>query len=116
MRWGDVFQLMRGNVFRGVTSWEDGPCIVIEHGGCTYEWACNFDSSAAVDDGSCEIESCGGCTVPEASNYDPSALIDNGSCEVIVVDDLCDGDLNGDGAVTAGDLLQFLATFGSVCF
>ena len=100
----------------GVTSWEEGPCIVIEDGGCTYEWACNFDSSAMVDDGSCEIESCGGCTVPEAINYDPEALIDDGSCEVIVVDEFCQGDMNGDGVVATGDLLFFLTAFGENCF
>lgn len=99
----------------GVTSWEAGPCIVIEDGGCTYEWACNFDSSATVDDGSCEIESCGGCTVPEAINYDSEALIDDGSCEVIVVDALCQGDMNGDGIVATGDLLFFLTAFGEAC-
>ena len=99
----------------GVTSWEEGPCIVIENEGCTYGWACNFDSSATVDDGSCEIESCGGCTVPEAINYDPEALIDDGSCQVNVVDESCQADLNGDGIVTAGDLLQFLAAFGLAC-
>ena len=100
----------------GVTSWEEGPCVVIEDGGCTYEWACNFDSSAMVDDGSCEIESCGGCTVPEAINYDPEALIDDGSCEVIVVDEFCQGDMNGDGVVATGDLLFFLTAFGENCF
>jgi len=98
-----------------VTSWEEGLCIVIENEGCTYEWACNFDSSTTVDDGSCEIESCGGCTVPEAINYDPEALIDDGSCQVNVVDESCQADLNGDGIVTAGDLLQFLAAFGLGC-
>ena len=99
----------------GVTSWEEGPCIVIENEGCTYGWACNFDSSATVDDGIGEIESCGGCTVPEAINYDPEALIDDGSCQVNVVDESCQADLNGDGIVTAGDLLQFLAAFGLAC-
>ena len=100
-------------------SWTLGGGIGVDvsepSGGCTYEWACNFDSSATVDDGSCEIESCGGCTVPEAMNYDPQALIDDGSCEVIVVDDLCQGDINGDGIVATGDLLFFLTAFGEAC-
>ena len=52
---------------------------------------------------------------PEAINYDPEALIDDGSCQVNVVDESCQADLNGDGIVTAGDLLQFLAAFGLAC-
>ena len=43
------------------------------------------------------------------------ALIDDGSCEVIVVDDLCQGDMNGDGIVATGDLLFFLTAFGEAC-
>ena len=99
----------------GVTSWEDGACIVVEYGGCTYEWACNYDAAAAFDDGSCEIESCAGCTVPAATNYDPSALLDDGSCEVTIADNFCQSDLNGDGSVSAADLLEFLTSFGEIC-
>ena len=57
--------------------------IVIEIGGCTYDFACNYNPDAAFDDGSCEVTSC--------------AL---------------QGDLDGDGAVTTTDLLAFLGVFG----
>ena len=48
-----------------------------------------------------------GCTNPSAENFNPNAVVDDGSC---LVD--CTGDVNGDGAVTVGDLLQILAEFG----
>ena len=57
--------------------------IVIEIGGCTYDFACNYNPLASFDDGSCEVES---CALP--------------------------GDLNNDGAVTTSDLLALLAVFG----
>ena len=57
--------------------------IVVEIGGCTYDFACNYNPQAAFDDGSCELTSC--------------AL---------------QGDLDGDGAVTTSDLLAFLGVFG----
>jgi len=53
-------------------------------GGCTYDFACNFNPDASFDDGSCEIESCA-----------------------------TQGDLDGDGSVTTQDLLLFLTVFGS---
>ena len=58
--------------------------IVIEFGGCTYDFACNYNPDAAFDDGSCEIESCA-----------------------------TQGDLDGDGSVTTQDLLLFLTVFGN---
>ena len=57
--------------------------IVIEIGGCTYDFACNYNPEAAFDDGSCELTSCS-----------------------------LQGDLDGDGAVTTSDLLAFLGVFG----
>ena len=57
--------------------------IVIEIGGCTYDFACNYNPQAAFDDGSCEVTSC--------------AL---------------QGDLDGDGTVATSDLLAFLGFFG----
>ena len=48
-----------------------------------------------------------GCTDSTAPNFNPNAVVDDGSC---LVD--CEGDVNGDGAVTVGDLLQILAEFG----
>jgi hypothetical protein len=57
--------------------------IVVEIGGCTYDFACNYNPEAAFDDGSCEVVSC-----------------------------VLQGDLNGDLAVTTSDLLIFLSVFG----
>ena len=51
--------------------------------GCTYDFACNYNTEAVVDDGSCEISSC--------------AL---------------QGDITGDGAVAVADLLVLLSAFG----
>ena len=47
---------------------------------------------------------------------DEACFLGPGSCQVnVVVDESCQADLNGDGIVTAGDLLQFLAAFGLAC-
>ncbi len=51
--------------------------------GCTNATACNFDATANIDDGSCEYESC-----------------------------VCQGDVNGDGAITVADILLILSNFG----
>ena len=50
--------------------------IVIEFGGCTYDFACNYNPDASFDDGSCEIESCA-----------------------------AQGDLDGDGSVNVNDFV-----------
>lgn len=107
----------------GVTSWEEGPCIVIEYGGCTYPLACNYDPGAAFEDGSCTFppvscawsdEWAAGCTYADADNYDENALIDDGSCSWTPCS-TCAGDMNGDGAVSVGDILAMLGLFGSIC-
>ena len=107
----------------GVTSWEDGPCIVVEYGGCTYPQACNYDPGAAFEDGSCTFppESCAwpdawaaGCTYAEADNYDPSATVDDGSCAWPSCAN-CPADVNGDDAVTVSDVLVLLGAFGTTC-
>ena len=91
----------------GVTSWVDGPCVVVEYGGCTYDRACNYDPNAAFDDGSCTFPPDGcywpdtyalGCTYVEAINYDPEATIDDGSCTQDPCP-VCLGDVNGDGYI-----------------
>jgi hypothetical protein len=51
--------------------------------GCTYDFACNYNTNAVVDDGSCEISSC-----------------------------TLQGDITGDGAVAVDDLLVLLSAFG----
>lgn len=107
----------------GVTAWEDGPCIVIEYGGCTYPQACNYDPGAAFEDGSCTFppESCAwpdawaaGCTYGDADNYDESATVDDGSCTWAPCSS-CPEDINGDDAITVSDVLQLLGVFGTGC-
>jgi hypothetical protein len=107
----------------GVTTWEDGPCIAIEYGGCIYPLACNYDPNAFFDDGTCTFppNDCAwpdtwasGCTYSDAINYDVSAATDDGSC-IWSPCSTCPGDLNGDGVVAIGDLLGLLAAFGSSC-
>jgi hypothetical protein len=80
--------------------------------GCTNPTACNYDAVATFDDGSCEFTSCVGCTYPDADNYTPGATQDDGSCTFSFT---CPEDLNGDGIINAGDLLQFLGAFGTTC-
>ena len=107
----------------GVTSWVDGPCVVVEYGGCTYDRACNYDPNAAFDDGSCTFPPDGcywpdtyalGCTYVEASNYDPDATIDDGSCTQDPCP-VCLGDVNGDGYIGVSDVLILLSAFGTDC-
>ncbi len=99
-----------------VTSWDDlcqsaYDCCINE--GCSDFTACNYDPSVSF----CfNTENCvyGGCTYPDAENYDPSATCDDGSCFYQIASG-CIGDLNGDFAVTSGDLSIFLAAFGTTC-
>ena len=100
----------------------NGICDELEVLGCTYAAACNYNMNANVDDGQCDF-SCipmgcqgpdvvQGCTVPEASNYDAFATCDNGSCTFSAA---CAADLDDDGLVNMGDLLEFLSLFGQEC-
>ncbi len=87
-----------------------GACVV----GCVEPVACNFDPAANIADcGACTFD-CVGCTYPDATNFDAAAGIDDGSCMFDIANP-CPEDLNGDGLINAGDLLQFLAAFGSSC-
>jgi hypothetical protein len=100
--------------------------------GCTYPDADNYDPLALADDGSCLYA---GCTDPMAANYNPMASIDDESCLIVgCMDpegldynptanypggcdypDPCPGDLNMDGEVSVGDLLEFFQYFGTIC-
>ena len=110
LRWGDVFQFLRGHPFRR----RDlvGRRVCATDAGCMCPWACNFDDQATSEDGSCDFLSCAGCTYAWSSNYDPEALYDDGSCIEDLVEDPCQADLNEDGSVSTADLLQFLTAFG----
>ena len=100
--------------------------------GCTYMDAENYDPAAIIDDGSCEYT---GCTDTTSANYNPIATIDDGSCVIVgCMDpegydydpnanypggcdypDPCPGDINDDGLVNVGDLLEFFQYYGQEC-
>jgi hypothetical protein len=93
--------------------WES--CAACElAGGCTDPAFVEYDPYATQDDGSCGELIVYGCTYDAASNFNPIANVDDNSCEFTETND-CAADLDGDGAVTTGDLLAFLATFGLTC-
>lgn len=81
--------------------------------GCTDAAACNYNPMALFDDDSCNTD-CYGCTYDGASNYAEGATMDDGTCVFEFAND-CPADLNGDGQVTAADLLSFLSQFGTNC-
>jgi len=111
--------------FGGNVTWTDGPCVVIEYGGCTYPGACNYDDGAAYEDGSCLFppQHCpitpgtpgGGCTYTDAENYDDAATWDDGSCTYPPCNSDCQEDINNDGIVSVSDVLLLLGQFGMTC-
>ncbi len=90
----------------------DGICDEFEVLGCQDTTACDYDCDA-TDSGSCDY-SCLGCTYDIAANYDVTVTIDDGSC-TFNTDPICPEDVNGDGFVTAVDLLDLLAAYGETC-
>lgn len=55
-----------------------------------------------------------GCTYLDAINFEATANWDDGSC-MFDAAPTCPGDFDGDGSVTVTDLMDMLATLGSVC-
>ena len=55
-----------------------------------------------------------GCTYPEATNYSTDANDDDGTC-IFEQGSACTGDLDGDGSVSVGDLMEMLVAMGSTC-
>lgn len=53
-----------------------------------------------------------GCTYANASNYNSEAIVDDGSCVFV---SSCPADINLDGSVNSGDLLDFLGSYGTTC-
>ena len=83
--------------------------------GCNDASACNYNPTAYLaDNDACEYD-CYGCTYATADNYTNGATIDDGTCEFSISENSCPEDLNGDGTVSTGDLLQFLSAFGELC-
>lgn len=81
---------------------------------------CGGDCDSDINNnGVCDDQEVLGCTYPVAENYNPEATDDNGSCTFPQCEasdeETCavEGDFNGDGIVGTGDLLAFLALFGS---
>ena len=97
-------------------------CIDIPEGDCDCEG--NQADAAGVCGGSCESDDNdnGICDADEEVE-NPSVYCGQGTtwdaalnqCIADVVEDLCPADLDGDGSVSTGDLLQFLAAFGQPC-
>lgn len=68
--------------------------------------------SYTVEDG---FANCG-CTYPQADNFNPEAEVDDDSCIFTYVGPgFCPGDFDADASITSGDLLFFLAYFGTQC-
>ena len=89
----------------------DGAC----NAGCTISVACNFDPQANVsvlED--CIFDGCSGCTYEMAENFNENAVQEDGSC-IFSLQSSCPTDLNGDGATTTADLIEFLISFGDNC-
>ena len=85
---------------------QDGICDELEVSGCTDETACNYDATATDDDGGCTY-----VTGPCDSCVD-GVLIDGDLNDDGICDDVCPGDLNGDGIRSAADVLSVLAAYG----
>ena len=104
--------------------------------GCsTSETVTISDDSVFDECGVCggDNSTCTGCANSDAVNYNESATIDDGSClfDQSYVDSTfdagvasvdcsefendCPADLDGDGAVSTSDLLEFLSSFGLIC-
>ena len=87
----------------------DGICDDDSLPGCTYETACNYDPSAALDDGSCDFDTCFGCDDPTACNFSALVTNPNGSCVYPEPELDCDGaclaDADGDGVCDAFEVL-----------
>jgi len=73
--------------------------------GCTYPIFDNYDATAVVDDGSCVFIGGGG----GGSGCDYESW-----CEEYYAND-CPADLNENGFIEVGDLLELMSIFGSYC-
>lgn len=93
--------------------------IVAEPGYCSTEGCMDpafieFDPFAVADNGSCQTPVVLGCTYTESANFEPMANLDDGSCMMVLNED-CPQDLDGDGAISTSDLLILLSTFSVIC-
>ena len=78
--------------------------VLFECGGCTDEWACNYNPAASQDDYSCDYSCCPGpgcCGEGTTWNWQTS------ECDVTNP-----ADINLDGCVQLNDLLDLLSAYG----
>ena len=95
---------------------------------------CEFNTEIELNSEANEEALPCGCTYPIFPNYDPDALIDDGSCAFNDSDpggggggcdfetwceenyeDGCQADLNEDGVISIGDLLELMTVYGTPC-
>ena len=97
-------------------------CSDVPEGDCDCEG--NQLDAVGMCGGSCESDDNGnGICDADEEVVDPSVYCGDGTtwdaalnqCIADVVEDFCPADLDGDGSVSTGDLLQFLAAFGQAC-
>jgi len=97
-------------------------CSDIPEGDCDCEG--NQADAVGICGGSCESdENDNGICDADEEVADPSVYCGAGTtwnaalnqCIAEAAEDLCPADLDGDGSVSTGDLLQFLAAFGQPC-
>jgi hypothetical protein len=70
------------------------------------------NAQQVIQVGPCEVP---GCTYDQAVNFNPLATTDNGTCVFGDCVTNCPADLDGNGTVGVGDLLLFIAAFGTTC-
>ena len=104
-----------GDVVLDAVCWNSCEACPAGVSGCTDPAFLEFDPYATEDDGSCGTAVVYGCIHDAASNFNPIANVDDNSCQFDGTSNDCPADLDGDGSVTTGDLLSFLATFGASC-
>lgn len=93
---------------------------------------CSFDTEIELATNDDESALPCGCTYSIFDNYDPEALIDDGSCAFFggggggggcdyeswceqYYENDCQADLNGNGVIDVGDILEVMTVFGGPC-
>lgn len=107
----------------------NGICDQLEGEGCMNPVACNYSEFALVDDGSCDFSCCPGpgcCSAPNVWDSATQMCVNTAascgegtvwdeSLQQCLPEDMCFADLDNDGVIGMGDLLDLLTQFGSEC-